>query len=411
MPAAHLRVLTSGGDFTPPMPVSWASGRFALGGDGAPRAGGSAIGEPAPAEARRMHGAWLIPGLVDAHVHASWHAFDAADRARLDSDATQRATAAALARTVRAGITSLRDAGGLTPAARDRISAHDRPRSALSVALLDRAAADSAGGLDRAVAEVLDAGARWVKLVATSGVAAPAGATLESHFSRAEFAAAVARASRAGAGVMVHAWGGEAIDHAIATGAASIEHGMYLPGAQAARAADAGLTFVPTLRIYRLVREMIAGGELPAALSARVDDAVARHPGAVRLARDAGLPIALGTDAGTAEQHGANRREFDALVAAGLTPQEALVAATRVGAELLLRAADPDAPPADRPTGVIAEGAVADAVVLNRDPRVPGALADPKSIVGVLLGGRWIEPAAGAPDSPQTHTVSREDHP
>lgn len=434
MTTATLRVMDAHGGFSAPQRVSWSGGRFtAVGADGAASTGASAVhtattaantantandtpaanaaATPAADGLPRTAG-WIIPGLVDAHLHAAWHAFDAADRARLGEEQTRRATEEALARTLRAGVTSARDAGGLSVADRDRIPAGERPRVACSVALIDRARADAAGGLDRAVEAVLEAGATWVKLVATAGAAAPAGAALEPHFSAAECASAVRRAESAGAAVMVHAWGGEAIDFAVAGGAASIEHGIFLTPEQAARAADAGTVFVPTLRIYRLVRGMVAAGRLPQEFGPRVEQAVARHPEAVRIARDHGVGIALGTDYGTAAQHGTNRLEFDALVDAGLSAQEALVAATRSGAALLARARraqrapDPGAPNDPAPSGVIAPGAVADAVLLSRDPREPGALSHPGSIVGVLLDGRLIDPHL-----PYSSAISREDLP
>lgn len=374
--ARGIRILDKSGDFGSPARVSWAGGRFALGGEDR-------------VEDLDGAGLWMIPGLVDAHLHAGWQAFDAEDRARLGEERTRELIAAGLRRTLASGFTGVRDAGGLDPERLGAIPHGDRPRVQLSVRMLDRAAADAAGGLDRAVEEVLATGARWVKLVATAGVAAPAGAGLDPVFSAMEQRDAVRRAERAGAGVMVHAWGGAAVDHAIEAGAMSLEHGIFLTDEQARRAAARGMTLVPTLRIYRLLRRMIDAGSLPTAFRTRVDEAVAAHPRAVLRARDAGLAIALGTDYGTVEQHGTGRLEFDALVEAGLTPQEALLAATRSGADLLARVAGPAEPPA----GVVAEGALADAVILRRDPRGRGALSDPGSVVAVLLGGRWIDPA------------------
>ncbi|QBE48625.1 amidohydrolase family protein [Leucobacter triazinivorans] len=374
--ARGIRILDARGEFAAPVRVRWAGGRISLGGEAA---AGDLDGT----------GLWMIPGLVDAHLHAGWQAFDAVDRARFGEERTGKLIAAALRRTLASGFTAVRDAGGLDAAQLAAIPPWERPRAQLAVQLIDRAVADAAGGLERAVEEALGAGARWVKLVATAGVAAPAGVGLDPVFSAEEQREAVRRAAREGAGVMVHAWGGTAIDHAIEAGALSIEHGIFLTDAQARRAAERGMTLVPTLRIYRLVQGMIDAGSLPAAFRARVDEAVAAHPRAVLRARDAGLAIALGTDYGTVEQHGTGRLEFDALVGAGLSPQEALLAATRSGAELLARVADV----ADSPTGAIAEGALADAVILRRDPREPGALSDPESIVAVLLGGRWADPA------------------
>lgn len=401
-----VRALDAAGAFSEPRRITWVDGRFT---EPAPET------EPAPGQAKAAGeldgtGFWLIPGLVDTHVHAAWHAFNAPDRAALGPDATASATADGLARTLASGITRVRDAGGLTPDALAAVPEGRRPRVQLAVRMLDRAAADAAGGLDAAVEEALAAGARWIKLVATAGVAAPAGTGLDPVFSAAETRDAVRRAERAGAGTMVHAWGGEAIDWAIDAGATSLEHGIFLTAAQAVRAADAGLTFVPTLRIYTLVRRMIADGALPSAFRARVDEAISAHPNAVRRARDAGLPIAVGTDSGTPEQHGSARLEFDALVAAGLTPSEALTAATRSGAELLDRVAqDPRGAAAPGRSGSLAPGATADAVLLRRDPREPGALSDPTTIVAVLADGVLHDPATLDPRRAHEPTPLRED--
>ncbi|WP_449278271.1 amidohydrolase family protein [Leucobacter sp. GX24907] len=411
-----VRVLDALGGFSAPCDVQWDRGRFT---------------SITPTTESVEEPRWLIPGIVDAHLHAAWHRFDAPHRPSGDPDLLERETRRALRATLHAGVTSCRDAGGLTPALTRSSPLGEGPRVQTSVSMLDRAAVDQAGSMARAVAQVLDAGAQWVKLVATASVTSPPGAGLEPVFEQDEMREAVRTAASAGAGVMVHAWGGPAIDHAIEVGAWSIEHGIFLTDEQASAAAAHGMTFVPTLRIYRLVQQMIARGQLPAALRARVDEAVGAHPEAVRRARDAGLNIALGTDYGTTEQHGTNLLEFDALVgdighlggvdaperpdpapgaisatrllpATGLTPGEALLAATRGGAELLRRA-DPSAP-----SGRIAVGEIADALILRKNPWGPGALSSAAStrtaasepdatrstdaISAILLGGETIVP-------------------
>lgn len=414
---ANVRVLDEHGRFGAPVDIVWRDGRFvdAVGGPGVPSADvGAGIDSDAGAEAAMIDGSgrWLIPGLVDAHTHASWQAFDAADRDAIPETEAVELTRRALRAMLLRGTTSVRDAGGLRlgtvraisggPAA-GAATASDtgpRPREHVMIPrvqtaelLIDREAADTAGGVERAVEAALAAGARWIKLVGTAGVASQPGSRLEPAFSLEETAAAVRLAAQTGAGVMVHAWGGAAVDHAIEAGASSIEHGMFLTAAQARRAAERGLVLVPTLRIYRQVRAMIDAGELPEAFAARVDEAVAAHPGAVRLARDAGLGIALGSDSGTPAQHRTALCEFGALLDAGLAPEEALVAATRTGAELLAGAAGETS----APSGRIAPGEIADAVLLNIDPSDPAnrdAIGDPSAVDAVILGGRTILPRA-----------------
>lgn len=366
--------LSETGAFADEVRISWKNGTFAL--DAVPH-GGRRTGGPL----------WIIPGIVDAHVHTDHHKFMPEDDARIEQRETL--TREALARTLSAGITSARDAGGLNPAFLDALPAATTPRLQTSIAMIDRATADAGGGVAKAAERALAAGARWVKLMATGSVASPPDTDLAPVFTASEVRDAVRAADQVGAGVMMHAWGGEAIDQAIDAGVMSLEHGIYLTEAQARRAAEHGMTFVPTLHIYRFVQRLIADGDLPEAFRRRVDDAVERHPAAVRIARDAGLPIALGSDYGTTEQHGTNRREFDALVGAGLSAEEALVAATRTGAALLRRAA-PD--PESLPSGRIADGEIADAVIFARDPREPGTFTRPDSVIAVIQGGTLISP-------------------
>lgn len=387
-----IRALNAHGGFTLHARVGWGGGEFTVesGHDGS--SGSTPLREQ---ESSDLDGSdlWLIPGLVDAHLHAGWQAFDESDRDQIGAGRTADLITEGLHRTLASGFTSVRDAGGLAPDAIRNIQETQRPRAQTAVELIDRARADTAGSIDAAVEDVLERGARWVKLVATAGVASPAGAGLEPAFTRAETARAAQLAQRSGAGLMVHAWGGDAIDYAIEAGdecaAVSIEHGIFLTKDQAGRAANAGLTLVPTLLIYRLVRDMIAAGSLPAAFEQRVAEAVAAHPGAVRIARDAGLALALGSDYGTAEQHGTGRLEFDALLNAGLTPAEALIAATGGGARLLALV-DPDLDEAF--AGRILPGAPADGVLLRADPRNAGALSAPDAIAAVILNGRVVAP-------------------
>ena len=388
----NARVLDEHGHFGAPTDVAWNDGRFV----GTGEAGDAALGTAPDGIPGALDGSgrWLIPGLVDAHTHAAWQAFDETDRARIPERESRELTRDALRAMLLRGATSVRDAGGLRADALRAIEADALPRVQTAAFLIDRAAADAAGGVERAAEAALDAGARWIKLVGTAGVASPPGSRLDPVFSLAETAAAVGLAAQLGARVMLHAWGGDAVDHAIEAGAASIEHGMFLTEEQAGRAAARGLVLVPTVRIYRQVRDLVAGGALPGAFAERVGEAVAAHPGAVRIARDAGLPMALGSDSGTPEQHRTALREFAALVDAGLSAEEALVAATRTGAGLLMRAA---ADPIAAPSGRIAPGEIADAVLLNVDPSDPAnrdAIGDPSAVDAVILGGRVILPRA-----------------
>ncbi|MCA0294705.1 MAG: amidohydrolase family protein [Actinobacteria bacterium] len=317
-------------------------------------------------------GLWVTPGFVDVHTHLAWSDFDAHGP---DPDGARRNRRATLA----AGVTTVRDAGGYGPDLARILAGTPGPRVALSIDILGPTDARGARHLRDRVARLADAGATWIKVAATGGVGA-GNAQLEPVFAPDEFAAILAAADRAGLPVMVHAWGGPALDQAIDLGARSIEHAVYLTAAQAQRAASAGTFVVPTVWIYADVLRLASEGTLPSTLAPAAQRAVAAHPQAVRHCLEAGVRLAMGTDAGLPSQHGRNLHEVAAMIDAGVPADVALLAATAGGVRLL----DPDA---DAP---LTPGAPADLVLFDRNPAVPEALRDPEAVVAVVQGGRVV---------------------
>lgn len=335
--------------------------------------------EPPGQDVLDASGLWLIPGVYDCHTHISWNDFHLQDRDRRDPEDRAQLTAASVAATLRGGITSARDAGGAGAGVRDAVAGGrlPGPRLQIAVDMIGPAQAGSVAAIRAAAQRALDRGAQWIKLMATAGAATPGDAVLASNFSRAEIRAAVDTADRAGARVMVHTWGGDSADWAVEAGAASLEHGIYLTQEQVSRAAGAGVTLVPTLTIYRHVRDMVLDGRLGGIGLPRIIDVIEAHELVVRRARDSGLPLAVGSDFTVPWQHGTNLVEVGALQRAGLTSGEALLAATSNGARLLL----------DGGSGVIANGHRADAVLLSGDPGDPATFDNPASVAAVVKDG------------------------
>jgi len=335
--------------------------------------------EPPGPDVLDAHGLWLIPGVYDCHTHISWNDFHQEDRDRRDPEERARLTTASVAATLRGGVTSARDAGGADAGLRDAIAGGrlPGPRLQIAVDMIGPAQAGSVAAIRAAAQRALDHGAQWIKLIATAGSATPGDAVLASSFSREEIRAAVDTADRGGARVMVHTWGGNSADWAVEAGAASLEHGIYLTQEQVSRAADAGITLVPTLTIYRHVRDMVLDGRLGGIPLPRIVDVVEAHELVVRRARDSGLPLAIGSDFTVPWQHGTNLVEVGALQRAGLTSGEALLAATSNGARLLL----------DGGSGVIAAGHRADAVLLSGNPSDPATFDNPSSVAAVVKDG------------------------
>ncbi len=363
-------------------PVGGLGGGLVLGADGVFRPGVVRIDGPvsaAPDAAASLPvvdvtGAWVTPGFVDAHTHLSWSDFDHPDTGLAErAAATSRNRLATLA----AGVTTARDAGGYDPALARLVDGEPGPWVVPSIDIIGPGDARGAAYLRRRVAALAEAGAAWIKVAATGGVGAGT-AQREPVFDRAEFAAITGEAARAGLPVMVHAWGGPAIDWAVEDGVASIEHAVHLTAAQARRAAATGTFVVPTVWIYADVLRLALAGELPATLVPAARTAVAAHPRAVRHCLEEGVPLAMGTDAGLPTQHGHNLNEVAALVGAGVPVDVALRAATYGGARLV----DPGA-------GVpLAPGTRADVVVFDRDPTDVATLRDPGAVCLVIRDGR-----------------------
>ena len=110
---------------------------------------------------------WVIPGLVDSHVHLAWTDFDESERnqrARADRD---QLIQLALAKTLAAGFTSARDAGGLETAWVEKLASGHilGPAVSPSVALITREDAQRCGTVGSAVEDALGRGAQWIKLI------------------------------------------------------------------------------------------------------------------------------------------------------------------------------------------------------------------------------------------------------
>jgi imidazolonepropionase-like amidohydrolase len=181
--------------------------------------------------------------------------------------------------------------------------------------------------------------------------------------------------------VAAHAHGAEGITRAVRAGVASIEHGSFLNEEGARLMAERGTYLVPTLMAGEAVERAAAAGQLPPYIAVKANAAAAAMRNGIRIAKAAGVPIALGTDAGVA-RHGQNGHEFTLLVQwGGLTPMEAIVAGTSSAAKVLGWE--------DR-VGIIRAGLWADLVAVPGDPTRDVTLLERPNFVmkgGVVFRG------------------------
>jgi imidazolonepropionase-like amidohydrolase len=216
---------------------------------------------------------------------------------------------------------------------------------------------DGADAVRAAVREEIKAGATAIKVVATGGVLTPGiGATFTAYTPE-EIGAAVDEAHKWGRGVAAHAIGGEGVTGSVRAGVDSVEHCVQLTKATATLMAERGTFRGPTLSAALGMLEHPA--EVPdyafEKISSVVDDAERAQAVALR----AGVRHVCSTDAGTPfNPHGNAPVELERLVAWGMRPLDALIAATSSGAELLRL---PD-------VGEVRAGAAADLVLYDANP-------------------------------------------
>lgn len=365
----------------------------------------------APADTRvlDLRNRYVLPGLIDSHVHLT------SDRAGAEAqlDAVTRSTAAAAyeaavnaRKTLAAGFTTVRNLGdreGVTLALRDAIAAGKLPGPRIVDA--GRAISTTSGHMDgtlgyreelhdlirrdgntcdgaddcrRAVREQVARGADVIKMATTGGVNSRIGAGLGQQMFEDEARAIVETAHLYGKKVAVHAHGADGIVLALRAGADSIEHGTLLDADTLAAWKKSKAYYVPTLSTVNGYKERLAAN--PDAyrgdVRAKIEWRIGITGQSLRKAVPADIPIAFGTDAGVS-LHGRNADEFELLVENGLTPAQAIRAATVNAADLLGLSAE---------IGSLEAGKRADLIAVDGDP-----LADVrrlKQVAWVIKDGR-----------------------
>lgn len=335
-----------------------------------------------------LRNAFVLPGLIDSHVHLG---SEQSPNSRLDrvtmSNADQAMVGARHARrTLNAGFTTVADLGGANEAIfalRDAVRRGDVPGpriiaagSSVSVhgghgdangyrddilhVLSNESVCSGPEDCRRAVRTQVRAGADIIKITATGGVLSNTAAGLNQQFTEDELASIVEVAHRMGRQVTAHAHGADGVNAFLKAGGDSIEHGTYLDDESIRLFKANGAWLVPTLLAGDFVARVASGPDnfFTAAQSAKALEAGPKMLDMARRAHRGGVKIAFGTDSGVSA-HGDNAQEFALLVRAGLTPLQAIQAAT-VGAAEHLRISNE--------AGRIAPGMPADLIAVAGDP-------------------------------------------
>ncbi|MEM8724498.1 MAG: amidohydrolase family protein, partial [Pseudomonadota bacterium] len=349
----------------------------------------------------------LLPGLIDLHTHLSgdpsgefwrgatnppeWYTLIAAKNARI---------------TALAGFTTVRDLGSRT----DQVTQSLRratetgvvpgPRivtSARTIAIVG--GHGDTNGFRKEVNDAITAGfactgavecaervrtaskygADLIKITATGGVLSQQGRGLEAHFTDEEMKSIVDTAETLGLKVAAHAHGARGIEAAARAGVHTIEHGTYIDEAAAKAMKASGTTLVPTLMAFEGIKRNVGTGYYTPVVDEKIR-AVGQVAGTiVSRAREYGVKIAFGTDAGVFP-HGENAGEFALMKANGMSDRDALASATTVAAEILGLEGE---------IGRIAPGFSADIIAVDGNPLADVTVLE--DVDFVMVRGRVIE--------------------
>ena len=357
-------------------------------------------------------GGFILPGLIDTHVHLMYGDFNLLKTAMTPFSYNFYSAMANMKNTVMAGITSVRDAGGADAGVKQAVE-HGLilgPRMQISISILaitgrhgdgwmpsgvtfdlvdaypgrPNGRCDGPDEVRKKVREILRAGADVIKVCSTGGVLSPTDHPEFTQFTIEELEIMVQEAAyRRGIKVMAHAQGAEGIKNAVRAGIHSIEHGIFLDDEAIELMLAHGTYLVPTLLAPLAVVEIAeTQGTMPEWGVRKARETIEIHSENIAKAYKAGVRVAMGTDAGVMP-HGTNLRELGLMCQIGMSPMEALVATTKVAAACMGW---------EERVGTITPGKLADVIVTKRDPLADiRSLERVENIVVVVKDGRIVK--------------------
>ncbi len=374
---------------------------------------------PADADVTDISGLTVLPGLIDTHDHLVAEVYDLAHRWGLAEPLSLKhlKTAQVLQDTLLSGHTTVRDAGwmdagfkraideGVIPGPRlvvsvniisatggiaDRFSPAGYVNPGYGDPLIPSGVANGVQEVRAKVREMARAGADVIKIATTGGASSrPGFGPRDSLYTLDEIKAMVEEAHFLGRKVMCHAIGGAGLRLALEAGVDSIEHGCYLDEEPdlIPLMVDQGIVFTPTFTVYIYHRDK--GQPF---MQQRARELQAHHQTSLQQAMAAGVKVTAGTDAG-GYVHGDNANEIQLLSEAGMTPMQAIQAATGWAAEAI---------GLEKEVGTVERGKQADLLVMNGDPLSDVSMLRDRSRIKLVMkaGKAYVDKLAAAKDQP-----------
>ena len=357
-----------------------------------------------------LRGHTLMPGLIDAHVHAYAPHVDCSAGDRMPMTLVAHWAHRVLTGWLRRGFTTVRDTGGADQGLRRAIDLgwiegprlvycgkllteagggadfrdpedHSLDQSAVCYEGIQSRVVSGPDSVRAAVREELRRGGGFIKVLASGSIASPGASVDRLELSDAELMAAVDETSRHGTYVTAHAHQDAAVRRCIDLGIPSIEHASMITESTAALAAARNVTVVPTLSVLWALAHHGAELGLPAAFLEKMAEVEPAFLKSATYLRDAGVRTGFGTDC-LGELDGYQCHEFQ-LRAQVWKPAEILRQATSVNAGIL----------GLKDVGSIAPGMVADLIAVAGDPSEDLALfsASGRNVPLVLKEGRVVK--------------------
>lgn len=323
-----------------------------------------------------LDGKYIMPGMINCHVHIMLEPIGDPISILKQQSTVQNTimTINNLQKHLKSGVTFLRDLGGYNHIDLELKKCVDEgliegPNFLASGKLLTMTGGhgwqfgrecDGRDEVRKAAREQLKAGVDVIKIMATGGVMTPGVEPGSPQLTKEELEVAIQEAHKAGKRTASHAQGTTGIKNAILAGIDSIEHGIFLTDEIIELMIEKDVYLVPTLAApYFIVEHGIDGG-IPKFAVEKSKRVMNSHLESFRKAKEAGVKIAMGTDAGTPfNLHDKSGYELKLMVEGGMTPMEAIVSSTKTAAELL---------GVDKNYGTLEEEKIADFIVLKENP-------------------------------------------